>query len=300
MRRNVFSAETDFTLEDTRIAIVGLGLMGASLGLALKQRRVCAEVVGLVRRDEAVQQAIELGAVDTATTNPNIALAQADMVVLATPVRTIVRQLKELAPYCKPNAIITDMGSTKQEIVRAMALLPPGLQPVGSHPMCGKEAAGMSAAEATLYEGAPWIITPLERTAPFAVQAIENMAQAIGAKTRHLEAHRHDKLVATISHLPYLLATTLTLTAKTVANDDPAVWDVAASGFRDTSRVAASDVTMWLDILLTNRQAIGDMLALARARLAQFAEALVAGDEVTLRNFMEQAATQRKQLHDKK
>ena len=271
--------------------------MGASLGLALKKRSVCAEVVGLVRRVEAIQQALELGAVDTATTDPGAALAQADIVVLATPVRTIVRQLKELAPFCKSGAIITDMGSTKQEITEAMALLPPGLQPVGSHPMCGKELAGMAAAEAALYENAPWIITPLERTSPIAVRAIEKLAQAIGAKTRHIEARHHDNLVATISHLPYLLATTLTLTAKTVADNDPAVWEVAASGFRDTSRVAASDVTMMLDILLTNRQAVGDLLAVARNQLNQFSEALSMGDETALRALMEQAAAQRKQLY---
>jgi len=283
-------------LNDTRIAIVGLGLMGGSLGLALKQYKVCREVVGLVRRDEAVTQAESLGVVDWATLDPAAALGQADLVIFSTPIRTLIKQLGELAEYCQPNAIITDMGSTKQKVVQAMAKLPAGLQPLGSHPMCGKETAGMAAAEATLYNNAPWILTPLARTDPVATQLVKKMAEAIGAKTQIIEATRHDNLVATISHLPYTLAATLTLTAGDVAKNDPAVWGVAAGGFRDTSRVAASDVTMMLDILLTNREAVVRRLAEAQTWLDKFAQAVSAGDEPTLRQMMESAAEQRRVL----
>lgn len=283
-------------LKDARIAIIGLGLMGGSLGLALKKRNICSEIVGLVRRAEAVTQAESLEVVDWATLNPAAALGQADIVVFSTPIRTLIKQLGEMAQYCKPNAVITDMGSTKVEITRAMNALPAGLQPVGSHPMCGKETAGMAAAEASLYEGAPWILTPLNRTNPAATQLVQDMATAIGAKTQIINARRHDNLVATISHLPYTLAATLTLTAMDVAKNDDAVWGVAAGGFRDTSRVAASDVTMMLDILLTNRQAVGHRLTEARTWLNRFAEAVAAGDEVTLREMMERAATQRRTL----
>jgi prephenate dehydrogenase len=286
----------ELTLKDARIVIVGLGLMGGSLGLALKKYEVCREVVGLVRRDEAIREAEKLGVVDSATTQPSVALPEADIVVFGTPIRTIVRQLADLAGYYKPEAIITDMGSTKQEIVQAMATLPAGIQPLGSHPMCGKEKAGMAAAEATLFQEATWVLTPLERTTPEAIQVVQDMAQAIGAKVQTLAARRHDKLVATISHLPYTLAATLTLTAKDVAEDDPTVWEVAASGFRDTSRVAASDETMMLDILLTNQQEVGHRLAEARAQLDRFATALAAGDEEALRMLMKSAAEQRRLL----
>jgi prephenate dehydrogenase len=286
----------ELTLKDARIVIVGLGLMGGSLGLALKKYGVCREVVGLVRRDEAIREAETLGVVDSATTQPSVALPEADIVVFGTPIRTIVRQLADLAGYYKPEAIITDMGSTKQEIVQAMATLPAGIQPLGSHPMCGKEKAGMAAAEATLFQEATWVLTPLERTTPEAIQVVQDMAQAIGAKVQTLAARRHDKLVATISHLPYTLAATLTLTAKDVAEDDPTVWEVAASGFRDTSRVAASDETMMLDILLTNQQEVGHRLAEARAQLDRFATALAAGDEEALRMLMKSAAEQRRLL----
>ncbi len=272
--------------------------MGGSLAMALKQRNICRGVVALVRRDEAVRAAEATGVVNYATTDPAQALPEADLVIFSTPVRAIIRQMGEWASLYKPGAVITDMGSTKQEIVRAMATLPPGVHPVGSHPMCGKEQTGLDAAEATLFESAPWIVTPLERTPPAATHLIFDLAEAVGAKPRLLAADRHDKLVAAISHLPYVLSTTLVLAAQKIAADDPAVWEVAASGFRDTSRVAASDVTMMLDILLTNRTAISQMLDLAQSQLAQLAEALAAEDEETLRKLLEQAAQQRKSLYN--
>ncbi len=253
-------------------------------------------MVGLVRRNEAIHQAQSLGVVDYAVTDPGVALRKADIVVLATPIRTLVRQLEELVDFYKPGAIITDMGSTKQEIVQAMAALPKEIQPVGSHPVCGKEQAGMAAAETTLFEDAAWILTPLERTAPEATQAVKAMAEAIGSKTYILAAEPHDRVLAAVSHLPYTLAAVLVLAAKSVAQDNPVVWDIAASGFRDTSRVAASDVTMMLDILLTNQQAVGQMITEARSQLDKFAQALAAGDEEALRALMEPAAEQRRLL----
>jgi prephenate dehydrogenase len=270
--------------------------MGGSLAMALKEKNLCCEVTALVRREEAAHEAMQLGVVDNATTDPAIALEQADLVVFSTPVRIIVRQLEAFAPHFKPNAIVTDMGSTKQEIIDAMSKLPEGIHPVGSHPMCGKEKAGLDVAESSLFVGAPWILTPLERTPDTATNLVKELAEAIGSKTQILPADQHDKIVAAISHLPYTMAVALVLSAQQVAEDDPAVWDVAASGFRDTSRVAASDVTMMLDILLTNREAVGQMLDIAQSQLNRFAEALAAGDEEVLRQLMEQAAGQRKSL----
>jgi prephenate dehydrogenase len=251
-----------------------------------------------VRRTEAARQAEAAGVADVATTDPILALREADLVVFSTPVRTIIQQLGQWAALFKPGAVITDMGSTKQEIVQAMAGLPAGVHPLGSHPMCGKEQTGLEAAEATLYVDAPWIITPLDRTPPDAVRLIFDLAEAVGARPRLLAADRHDKLVAAISHLPYTVATALVLAVQRVAQDDPAVWEVAASGFRDTTRVAASDVTMMLDILLTNRAAVSQMLALAQTQLAQLTEALAAEDETTLRALLEQASQQRKLLYN--
>lgn len=271
--------------------------MGGSLAMALRERRVCRRVAGLVRRPESAAQAETVGAVDYATTEPDQALRRADIIIFATPVRVAIRQITELAPLYKPGAILTDMGSTKQEIVQAMAGLPPEIYPVGSHPMCGKEESGLTAAEAGLFEAAPWIISPLERTPPAVIERTRELAEAIGARPRLLAADRHDRLVATISHLPYALSAALVLAAQQIAEDDPAVWEVAASGFRDTSRIAASDETMMLDIFLTNRQAIGDMLSLARTQLDRIAQALAEADEERLRTWMSQAARQRRSLY---
>ncbi len=271
--------------------------MGGSLALALKERRVCRKVVGLVRRRDAAEEAVQTGAVDEATTEPAAALGQADIVVFSTPVRVIIHQLADYAPFYKAGATITDMGSTKQAIVEAMVSLPPHVYPVGSHPMCGKELTGLAAAEASLYAGAPWILSPLDRTPPTALELVRELAEVIGAKPQIIPADRHDKLVAAISHLPYALAATLVLSAQEVARTDPAVWEVAATGFRDTSRVAASDVTMMLDILLTNREAVGQMLDLARHQLDLFAKAIESGDEEALRALMAQAAQQRRSLY---
>ncbi len=279
------------------MTIVGLGLMGGSLALALKERNVCRNVVGLVRRTEAVHEAVQAGAVDEATTDPATALSEADVVVYSTPVRVIIRQLTEYAPFYKAGAIITDMGSTKQEIVQAMAALPEHVYPIGSHPMCGKELTGLSAAEALLYEGAPWILSPLDRTPPSVLKLVQELAEAIGAKPQVISAARHDKLVAAISHLPYALSVALVLSAQQVAAEDPALWEVAASGFRDTSRVAGSDVTMMLDILLTNREAVGHMLRLAHSQLDSLAKAIDTGDEASLRQLLERAAQQRRSLY---
>jgi prephenate dehydrogenase len=285
------------TLRDSQISIVGLGLMGGSFGLALKAKQVCRRVVGLVRRPEAATQAMQMGVVDYATLDPAEAFQTADLIIFSTPIRTILWQMKEYAPYYKPGTIITDMGSTKQQIISVMAQLPEAVQPVGSHPMCGKEVAGIEAAEADLYRGAPWVVTPLPRTRSETVALVQEMAAAIGANPLRLEPDQHDKLVATISHLPYVLSASLVLAAQTVADNDPAVWQVAAGGFRDTSRVAASDETMMLDILLTNREPVRQLLELARGQIDMFSQAITAGDEATLRKIMSQAANQRRTLY---
>jgi prephenate dehydrogenase len=285
-------------LKESRVAIVGLGLMGGSLAMALKARGGCRQVTGLVRRREAAREAEAAGVVDKASLDPAEALSDADMIIFSTPVRVIILQMIEFAPLYKAGAIITDMGSTKQAIVQAMANLPDRVHPVGSHPMCGKEQTGLAVAEATLYQDAPWILTPLPRTPPAALQQVRTLAEVVGAKPQVLAADRHDKLAAAISHLPYTLAATLVLTAQQVAAEDPAVWDVAASGFKDTSRVAASDVTMMLDILLTNQEAVRQMITLAQTHLDQFGQALAAGDEESLRRLVAQAADQRKALYE--
>jgi prephenate dehydrogenase len=184
-----------------------------------------------------------------------------------------------------------DLGSSKARVVEAMEALPPYFQAVGGHPMCGKEASGVVAADADLYEGATFVLTPLRRdsgqalrrTSPEALMLAEELVEAVGAQPLLMDAERHDRLVAAVSHLPYLLSVGLVATIEEVAVEDELVWELAASGFRDTSRLAASDVSMMLDILLTNRQAAGEMLSRFVHELEAIADLLEADDEQALK-----------------
>lgn len=270
-------------LRDCRVAVIGLGLMGASLCMDLMQGGLCREVRGVARRTQTVLEAFFAGAVDLATNDPHTGILGADIVLLATPVRTIVDLLDEIGPHLWPGTVVMDMGSTKGEICRAMEALPAGVQPIGGHPMTGKETAGFEAAEPGLYQGATWVLSPLARTSPEALALAIELVQAVRARPVVLAPERHDRLVASISHLPFLLASALVHAVADVGAGDPAVWELAAGGFRDTSRVAASDTRMFLDILMTNRAAVLAQLDSTAAHLAELRALLAAGDEATLR-----------------
>ncbi len=256
------------------ITIVGLGLMGGSLALALRRHSEVPRLIGVVRSQERVAEAWACNVVDDVTTDLESAVRAADMVILATPVRTLIRQIRRIGPYLKPDAVVLDLGSTKAAICQALATLPAHVQPVGGHPMCGKEVTGLAHAEASLYEGATFILCPLPRTAPWALALCHDLIARLGARPLILDPERHDELVAVISHLPYLLAVALMATAHRVGEKDPRVWQVAASGFRDTSRLASSDVKMMMDILLTNREAVLSMVDAYLAELQVIRELL--------------------------
>ena len=265
--------------------------------MRLKADQTCKQVVALVRRDEAAYEAEELGVVDWATTEPALALAEADLVIFSTPVRVLMWQLEKYQAFFKPGAIITDLGSTKRIVTQALAELGPAVYGIGSHPMCGKEVAGLSGAEATLYNEATWVICPPAETPPGVVETIDALARSVGARPLLLEPDLHDRLVAAISHMPYLLSASLVLAAQSLAEEDERVWQVAASGFKDTSRIAASNVEMMMDILLTNQDAVGEMLNRARRQLDALAEAVASADEATLHFKLEKARTQRRLLY---
>lgn len=287
-------------LKDARVTVVGLGLMGGSLAGALNKRGACREVRGVARREETIKEAIGRGFIHGGACDLAEGVGQADLIVLATPVRTILELIPQVGSLAAPDCLVMDLGSTKARIVEAMEALPPHLQAVGGHPMCGKEASGVVAAEADLYEGATFVLTPLRqgsgqalrRTSPEALTLAQELIKAVGAKPLVMGAERHDCLVAAVSHLPYLLSVGLVATTEEVAAEDDLVWELAASGFRDTSRLAASDVTMMLDILLTNRQAVGETLSRFAHQLSTIAH-LLEDDEEGLRSLMEQVQKRR-------
>lgn len=267
------------------VAIAGLGLMGGSLALAL-QGQVKA-VVGVARRRETREQAQRMGAVDRGEAELAGA-ADADVIVLATPVSVILQQLEELGELAqdrrlRPGLVVVDMGSTKRTICRAMAELPESIEPVGGHPMCGKEVSGLEAAEAGLYRQKPFAISPLARTAPGAVALVEELAHAIGARPLLIDPVRHDWLVAGISHLPYAVALALFATADGAGRADEMAWQLAASGFRSATRLAGSDDKMMADILLSNADAVLHQIEAFQANLSEIARLVREGDEASLR-----------------
>lgn len=280
-------------LHDCSITVIGLGLMGASLCLDLKQGGLCREVRGVARRTVTVLEAFFAEAVDLATNDPHTGVLGADIVILATPVRTIVNMLEEVSPHLRPGTLVMDMGSTKAEICAAMEHLPQGIQPIGGHPMCGKETAGFDSAEPGLYYRAPWVLTPLPRTSENAIALATELAQAVGALPLVLEPTRHDRLVATISHLPFLLASALVHAVNEVGEVDEMVWELAAGGFRDTSRVAASDTRMFMDILMTNRSAVLEQLANFAGQVDELRTLLADENETALREKLAISQTKR-------
>ena len=291
VRRCTFNPH--LTLRESTIAVVGLGLMGGSLAMACRHGAICREVIGVTRRSETARQALDLAAVHRATTDLAEGVGDADVIVLASPVRIIIRQLRQLATIPLRPCLLLDLGSTKHDIVQAMAGLPPQVQPLGAHPMCGKETSGLSAADPALYRGAPWVLAPLPRTSPAALALARELATAVGARPLVMDADRHDRLVAAVSHLPYLLAVALVRASAELAEVDAMVWQLAASGFRDTSRLAGSDVDMMLDILMTNRAAVGEALARASSQLSRLAKLVAAADEDGLRALLTSARSLR-------
>ncbi len=275
----LLAPEAPATFTQRRVAIVGLGLMGGSLGLALRAAGHRGEIVGVARRSETVRAALDLGAIDRGSTSL-ADVTSADVVVLATPVRVILHHIVEVAPFLTPGTLLIDLGSTKQTICAALAAVPAPIQVIGGHPMCGKERAGIEVADAALYQDKTFILCPLPRTGEAALATALALVHSLAARPLLLDPDRHDQLVAAVSHVPYVLSTAL-MTA--TAAGDGLAWSVAASGFRDTTRLAGSDPDMMLDIMLTNQVAILTALDRVRDVFESLRGWLAAGDEAALR-----------------
>jgi prephenate dehydrogenase len=245
-------------LQDLTVSLVGLGQMGGSLGLALRSRARVKLVIGVARRPEALEQAKALGAIDEGTLDLASGMKDADLAVLATPVRGILSLIPEVGPLMKPGSILTDLGSTKVDILQAMEGLPLSLSAIGGHPMCGNERSGLEAASVDCYLDAPFVLAPRRGTPTESLALLETVVTTVGARPMVLDPGRHDRLVAAVSHLPYLLACALVSTAGEAASRDPLAWELAADSFRDTSRVASSSVAMAGDFCLTNKESISE------------------------------------------
>ncbi len=286
-------AEPDEDFAGATVAVVGLGLMGGSLAAALTSRDACAHVVGISRSATSLRTALDMHIIHAGTCDLGAGVAGADVVVLATPITDIIRKLGTIGPLLRPGTVVTDVGSTKRCIVQAMEALPNHVRPVGGHPMCGKETSGLAVADQTLYVDKTWVLTPLLRSEEAAVGLIEQMVRSVGARPLRLAPERHDRLTAAISHLPYALSVALVNSAEALADGDDLAWRIAASGFRDTSRLAGSDLTMMADILMTNRDHVLDGLRLAGEQIATLERCLEESDAEALQATLRAARRRR-------
>jgi prephenate dehydrogenase len=237
--------EDGFSLKDATVGIYGLGLMGGSLALAL--RGYCSRIIGFDSDLSALELALSKGIVDWAETSSVKSLPPVDVLILATPVPAILDTLPQLRALIPEPCIVMDVGSTKRIIVEAMATLPKCFDPIGGHPICGKENLGLENADGTLYRGAPFVVTPLERTTHRAKSAVAQIISAIGAHLIEMSAEEHDNILARTSHLPFLLSSAL------AHSTPPEFSSLIGPGFRSTSRLAGTPAHMMMGILRSNR-----------------------------------------------
>ena len=252
-------------LAECRVGIIGLGLMGGSIALALNG--ACPSISGYDIDPDAIRQAIDRGIIHRPI---DLRGDEVDLLILATPVSAILDWLDRVPQVFSGEFHLLDLGSTKAKIVERMRLLPDRISPLGGHPMCGKETSGLSVADGDLYRGCLFVLTPLEQTRSGTLNIALELTAALRARSLTLSSQQHDRATSAISHLPYLISTTLV--DAVIHLDDDNAWALAASGFRDTSRLAASDVTMLLDILKSNRGEVLNALESAQLSLQETIE----------------------------
>ncbi len=265
------------------IGIVGLGLIGGSLGLDLRAQG--HQVLGVSRREETCQQAITLGVVDDASVDLNI-LAGTDVVFICTPIAAIAPTVEQLIPYLTPETIITDAGSVKAPVVEAIAPLWQNF--VGGHPMAGKSESGLEVAQAQLFAGKPYVLTPVETTPLQAIKTVEEIVNALGVKISYCRPEDHDRAVAWISHLPVMVSGSLI--AACMGESDPNVLELAqklaSSGFRDTSRVGGGNPELGLMMARYNQEALVRSLQQYRQTLDQLIVKIEQGDWSSLEEHL--------------
>lgn len=278
-----------------RLAIIGVGLIGGSLALALKQAGAVGEVVGCGRGKPNLEKALELGIIDSYSRDPLEAVRGADVVFLATPVKTLASVTQTCLPGLKPGAILTDGGSVKGDVVKTIEpLLPEGIHFVPGHPIAGTENSGAEAAFSSLYQGKRCILTPTENTDSGALELIKQMWIAAGSDVVQMSLEKHDKVLAAISHLPHMVAYSLVNAVGSYDHYEENILEYSAGGFRDFTRIASSDPTMWRDIAETNREALLEMMEQFEVFFAELKADIVAGSDDKLFEFFQRS----KQLRD--
>lgn len=288
--------ELKLPLSESVVSIIGMGLMGGSLGMALVKGDVCKEVRGVARKESQAFAVVGASAAHVAGTDRKRLLQDADLVVLATPVRAIEEEISSIQPFLKSGTVLTDLGSTKAGIVNAMDKLGGDIIAVGGHPMCGRESSGIGSATSILFEGAIWALIPTQNTAPQGLELLLELIRAVGARPVLMDVAGHDSAVACVSTLPYLFSVALMAVVSEARQDNEFVGKLATSGLRDTSRLAASNIRMMMDIVSSNRAHVERVLSMSLKQLGDLGHLFANEDTKGLYDFFTDAREERLRL----
>jgi prephenate dehydrogenase len=275
-----------------RVAVLGVGLIGGSIGLAARERLGC-EAVGWGRTPATLERAVELGAIDRAAGSLEEACEGADAVFCCAPVAALPEQVGAALAASGPEALVSDAGSTKRELLASHG---GDERFIGGHPLAGAETAGVENARADLFEGARWYLTPTERTSGVLYDRLQRLVAGLGARPQAIEAEAHDRVMATISHLPHVLANALAAEAASELTRDSERMPEVGPSFRDATRVAGSNPAIWADIFVSNSEAVAEAVEAAGARLAEAAELIRGGDREAIAAWHAAAAEDRRRL----
>ena len=274
-----------------RVSILGVGLLGGSIGLAAKALPDPARLIGYGHRRSTIEKALEVGAIDEGRDSASDAARDADLVVLCTPVGLLGEMLRQIAPVLRPGAVVTDVGSTKRSVVEAAkAALPPGVHFVGSHPMAGSEKRGVEFARTDLFQHATCILTPTADTDPAALESVDGFWRSLGMRTTRLSPDGHDRHLAAVSHLPHAVAAAL------VAMQDDAALPLAGKGFLDATRIAGGDGALWRDILLDNADNVRESLGQLHVQLGRLLTLIEPANGRELEHWLNAASARREAL----
>ncbi len=270
-------------------ALIGTGLIGGSIGLALRENKLVAQVTCYDRDPEAAAEAVACGAADACAESASVAVKGADLIILAVPVLSTIDILKEIIPALEEGVLITDVGSTKGSIMAAVEqLLPPSAAYIGGHPMAGSEEAGIKGADPGLLENAIYVLTPSPQTSPAVVEKLSAMLERTGAQPLILDPLSHDRVVALVSHLPHITAAAL-VQSVAGAGDLELIRTLAAGGFRDSTRIALGNPEVWRDICISNRWALKSALKSFRASLDMLEQYLTEPNADAVQEYLLQA-----------
>ena len=279
-----------------RVGILGTGLIGGSLGLALRVEGAAGKVIGFDADAAMLSGALDRGAVEEAAGSVAELAAGCDLLFVAVPVRAIPAVLREAAPALRPGTTISDVGSVKERVVEtAQKVLQRGCHFIGGHPLAGSEQRGVGFADPQLFRDAYYVLTPSGECDAGAYSRLHALLASLGARVIAMEPRQHDRAVSVISHLPHVMAMSLMNLALERAEEYP-VLRLAAAGFRDMTRIAASDASLWLDILMENREAVSESMGECVEAMRRIAELLEAGDEEELVRWMRSASSGRQSI----